>query len=125
MTTKLNETITSSEYDELINSPVPEADVCSVTIKGLTETTELKRGTVLAVKDGKAEVLGSNTEGAVASHILADNVTVGTADTHADAYRAGHFNRNKLIVAEGYTLTKADEEELRKVGILLDDAIKA
>ena len=39
------------------------------------------------------------------------------------AYRTGHFNRNALIVKEGYTMTKADEEELRKGGILLDDAI--
>lgn len=37
----------------------------------------------------------------------------------AVAYRTGHLNRKALIVADGYTMTTADEEELRKGGILL------
>ena len=40
------------------------------------------------------------------------------------AYRTGHFARNKLAVASGYTLKATDEEELRKAGILLSDAIE-
>ena len=32
--------------------------------------------------------------------------------------------RNKLAVASGYTLKATDEEELRKAGILLSDAIE-
>ena len=40
------------------------------------------------------------------------------------AYRTGHFARNKLIVKNGYTMTATDEEELRKGGILLSDAIE-
>ena len=40
------------------------------------------------------------------------------------AYRTGHFARNKLAVASGYTLKATDEEELRKSGILLSDAIE-
>ena len=39
------------------------------------------------------------------------------------AYRTGHLNRKALIVAEGYTMTAADEEELRKGGILLSDML--
>ncbi len=42
----------------------------------------------------------------------------------ATAYRTGHFARNKLAVASGYTLKATDEEELRKAGILLSDAIE-
>ena len=37
------------------------------------------------------------------------------------AYRTGHFNTKALIVADGYTMTAADKEELRKGGILLSE----
>lgn len=131
---KLNETIGSVGYDELINSAFPPADVFGVTIcKGETETT-LKRGTVLALAaggavDGKMVILGSEPSGGetlTANCVLADDVVVGTdKDATAAAYRTGHFNRNKLIVAAGYTIKATDEEELRKGGILLDDAIEA
>ena len=47
-----------------------------------------------------------------------------TADVTALAYRTGHFARNKLAVASGHTLKATDEEELRKAGILLSDAIE-
>ena len=106
---ELNEKVGSVEYDDLINAGTPELDVCSVTVAGLEAETVLKRGTVLAVKDGKAAV----------------DTTVGTTDTNVVAYRAGHFNRNKLIVAEGYALTSADEDALRQRGILLDTALNA
>lgn len=57
--------------------------------------------------------------------MLADDVEVGTnANVTALAYRTGHFARNKLIVKNGYTMTATDEEELRKGGILLSDAIE-
>lgn len=120
---ELNENVGSVEYDELINSGTPELDVCSVTVKALAAETVLKRGTVLAVADEKAEVLGSGS--GTASYILADDTPVGTTDTNVVAYRAGHFNRNKLTVAEGYTLTSADEDALRQRGIILDTALNA
>lgn len=120
---KLNENVGSVEYDELINSGTPELDVCSVTVKALESETVLKRGTVLAVKDGKAAVLGEDTGDA--SYILADDTTVGTTDTDVVAYRTGHFNRNKLIVADSYKLTSKDEDALRQRGIILDTAIEA
>jgi len=47
-----------------------------------------------------------------------------TADVTVLAYRTGHFARNKLAVASGYTLKATDEEELRKAGILLSYAIE-
>ena len=118
---ELNEKVGSVEYDDLINAGTPELDVCSVTVAGLEAETVLKRGTVLAVKDGKAAVLAEGD----ASYIVADDTTVGTTDTNVVAYRAGHFNRNKLIIAEGYALTSADEDALRQRGILLDTALNA
>lgn len=135
MTNRLDETVGSVEYDELINSGNPAADVFSVTIrKEATEAKTLKRGTVLALSggtagDGKLVVLGTTAqenETLTANCILADDVEVGTtADKDATAYRTGNFNRNKLIVADGYTLEATDEEELRKCGIILNTAIEA
>lgn len=78
--------------------------------------------------DGKLVILGStaNTnETLTANCILAEDVEVGTtANVTVLAYRTGHFARNKLAVASGYTLKATDEEELRKAGILLSDAIE-
>ncbi len=136
--TKLNENVGSVEYDELINSAEPKADVFNVIFRAPSVETKLKRGTVLALSDAdnKVVVLGTTpnkfgegstekTENLTANCILSDDVTVGTKDCTVVAYRTGHFNRNKLIVADGYTLAHSDEEELRKVGILLDTALKA
>ncbi|WP_339060082.1 hypothetical protein [Tepidibacillus marianensis] len=60
---------------------------------------------------------------AKAKYILAEDTDTGTGGAVvALAYKAGHFNRNKLIVATGYTMTAANEEELRALGIFLADA---
>ena len=56
--------------------------------------------------------------------ILADDVTVtDDGDATAVAYRCGNFNRNALIVGEGYTLTAADEDALRHYDIILTDTM--
>lgn len=134
MTKRLDETVGSVEYDELINSGNPAADVFNVTIRKGAEAKTLKRGTVLALSsgtagDGMLVVLGTEAtsgETLTANCILADDVPVGTdTDAVATAYRTGNFNRNKLIVADSYELKAADEEELRKCGIILNTAIEA
>ena len=122
MSKRLDENLGSVGYDGLIVANEPVAD-------GLTD----KRGTVLALSagtagDGKLVILGSTAttnETLTANCILAEDVEVGTtADVTVLAYRTGHFARNKLAVASGYTLKATDEEELRKAGILLSDAIE-
>ena len=133
MSKRLDENIGAVEYDGLIVNNVPVADVFSVTIRKETAATVLKRGTVLALPagtagDGKLVILGSTatTNETLTAHcILAEAVEAGTtADVTALAYRTGHFARNKLIVKNGCTMTATDEEELRKGGILLSDAIE-
>ena len=58
-------------------------------------------------------------EASVPSMILADDVDVGTAeDAVAVGYRSGNFNPAAIIVAEGYTLTDADLDALRKYDII-------
>ena len=51
--------------------------------------------------------------------ILCDDVTVGTSnDEKVAIYTAGCFNTNKVIADEGYTITDADFDALRKYGIV-------
>ncbi len=133
MSKKLNETIGSVDFDGLIVSNEPVADVFNVTIRKGAAAQTLKRGTVLALSasgtaaDGAVAILGTaaaSDEVLTANCVLADDVEVGTdANVNAIAYRTGHFARNKLIVKDGYTMTASDEEELRKGGILLSDAL--
>ena len=129
MSKRLDENLGSVGYDGLIVANEPVADVFTVTIRNTAAAT-YKRGTVLALSastagDGKLVILGSTNETLTANCILAEDVEVGTtADVTVLAYRTGHFARNKLAVASGYTLKATDEEELRKAGILLSDAIE-
>lgn len=131
MSKRLDENLGSVGYDGLIVANEPVADVFTVTIrKEATAAATYKRGTVLALSagDGKLVILGSTAttnETLTANCILAEDVEVGTtADVTVLAYRTGHFARNKLAVASGYTMKATDEEELRKAGILLSDAIE-
>lgn len=131
MSKRLDENLGIVSYDGLIVANEPVADVFTVTIrKEATAAATYKRGTVLALSagDGKLVILGSTAttnETLTANCILAEDVEVGTtADVTVLAYRTGHFARNKLAVASGYTLKATDEEELRKAGILLSDAIE-
>lgn len=133
MSKRLDENLGSVGYDGLIVANEPVADVFTVTIrKEATAAATYKRGTVLALStgtaDGKLVILGSTatTNGTLTANcILAEDVEVGiTTDVTVLAYRTGHFARNKLAVASGYALKATDEEELRKAGILLSDAIE-
>lgn len=131
MSKRLDENLGIVSYDGLIVANEPVADVFTVTIREeATAAATYKRGTVLALSagDGKLVILGSTAttnETLTANCILAEDVEVGTtADVTVLAYRTGHFARNKLAVASGYTLKATDEEELRKAGILLSDAIE-
>lgn len=133
MSKRLDENLGSVGYDGLIVANEPVADVVTVTIRKEATAATYKRGTVLALSagtagDGNLVILGptaTTDETLTANCILAEDVEVGTtADVTVLAYRTGHFARNKLAVASGYTLKATDEEELRKAGILLSDAIE-
>ena len=116
-----------STVDNLINSTFPPPLTTGIIIRagqGL-----LERGTVMALSSESDDfvVLGAAADGdetLKASVILADPFDAsGDEEIPAIAYRTGHFNRPALIVAEGYALTRADEENLRFGGILLSDAL--
>ncbi len=122
MSKKLNETIGAVEYDGIINSAC-NADV--VTVKLKAGQGVLKRGTIVSgAAGGELEPLKEALTVSTLPYILTDDTDTAVA-TEATAYRTGHFNRNKLITADSYSLTAADEGLLRACGILLSDAIEA
>ena len=122
MSKMLNETIGSVEYDGLFVSNVPEADV--VHIKLAAGNGVLKRGTVVTgAAGGELAPVAAALVATNATYILTDAVDTTGAVAVATAYRTGHFARNKLHTDGTYALVAADEEILRKSGILLSDAI--
>lgn len=118
MTTRLDSVAGSVEFDNLINSidiPVKQKPVIIASGAGL-----LKTGTALAIDTtGKMHILG--TADCKANCILAENIDATSAEIQAMAFANGHFNGNKLSVKDGYTITDADKESFRTVGILLSD----
>lgn len=130
---RLDENLGGMAYDNLLNSNFPNADVFTVSVK--PGQGVLPRGAVLALSsgtsgNGQMALLGeaaAENEVLTANAILSDPVDTGddasAAAPFALAYRTGHFNMPALIVKEGYTITDADKEELRKAGILISDAI--
>lgn len=131
----LIENLGAVNFDNLFAENAPESDV--VTVKLAASQGVLKRGSVISGEPGgnmslvsaalapTVAVAGSSgTISKLTAYILADDVDTGTSGVvTAVAYRTGHFNRNALIVGSSYTLTDADEEFLRGLGILLSDAL--
>ena len=125
MNTNLVSKVGDVGIDNLIAKLFPPAEAIGVKIAALASGSAdatVKRGTVLGrANDGKYSVYGGTGTPAA---ILADDVTVtDDGDAVAVAYRCGNFNRKALIVAEGYTLTAADEDALRHYDIILTDTM--
>lgn len=107
------------EADNLIAKLYPQPDTFVVELE---TAGAYARGTVLSLEsDGKYEVLGTDGAAGAAAAVLAEATL--DEDTVAVAYRSGHLNRAALIVAEGYTMTAADEDALRRAGIFLSDVL--
>lgn len=124
MSKRLDENIGTVDYDGLIVTNEPVADVVTVTLAASQGV--LARGTVITGAAGGN--LSAAAEALVATnavYILADETDTGTGTTAvtATAYRTGHFARNKLSTDGSYTLVAADEEIMRNAGILLSDAL--
>lgn len=98
----------------------------------------LKRGTILAAQeDGTCVIYGKTAvadgedgdtqeaTSAVPSYILTEDVDAsGDEAVTAVAYRSGNFNPNAVIVGEGYTLTAADKDALRKYDIVFTNMME-
>ena len=117
MAEQLNKLVAEVTPDNLINS-AHETNACHVTVAA--GQGELKRGTALGAKDGKAVILG--TDGATASWILAKDVDA-TEEAVAVAYREGHFNADALIVKAEYTISAKDKDDFRVRNIILSESL--
>ena len=131
---ELSKSLGSMEYDGLIADINPKLVVSGGTIRKLSKSDTIKRGTVLAKSggtagDNKLVVLGTaaaSNEVLTACCILCDDVAVGTTDdVIAPVYLMGCFNSNKVTVADSYTMTEADKDALRNGGIVFKAAAPA
>ena len=118
-------------FDGLVTDIKPQVIIAGGTIlKGASEKTYV-RGTLFAksASTGKLVIFGTTAgEGdtLTADCILCDDVTVGTAaDVKAPVYIAGCFDPDKLVIAEGATITEAVKDTLRTKGIILKAAAAA
>jgi len=115
---RLDTTIGNAEYDNLIAGVFPAATTFMVTLSA--EQGVVKRGTVLAGTAAAATVMAANK---TPFAVLADETDTTNGAEAAIAYRTGHFIKNGLIVANGYTLSAADIETLRGKGILISEGV--
>jgi hypothetical protein len=123
MSKRLDENIGTVDYDGLIATNEPVADVVTVTLAASQGV--LARGTVITgAAGGELSAAAAALVATNAVYILADETDTGTGTAvTATAYRTGHFARNKLSTDGSYTLVAADEEIMRNAGILLSDAL--
>lgn len=131
MSKRLDESLGNVDFDNLFVENVPEADVVTVKLaakQGVsgaeTDVGVVKRGTIITGTPGGTDfaALAAAAVTTKALYVLAEDVDT-SVDVVGIAYRTGHFNRGALTVGADYALTAADEEMLRKSGILLSDAL--
>lgn len=111
-----------SNVDQLIGGTAVAALTKNITLKGLSAEKALKRGAVLAVSEGKYQIVDAASATPalkVANAVLAEDVVVGTVDVVATVYIRGIFNAEEMSVGAESDSVQAHEEELRAVGIYL------
>lgn len=127
MAIRMDGNVETVEYDNLIYDLYPEPEVFSVELASGTGT--LERGTLLAksTKDGNYVIFGETAgtgDTLTANAVLCEPVTLSASgEVIGQAYRTGHFAQNILKVKSGATITEADKEALRDVGILLSESV--
>ena len=121
MSKNLGNRVGECGQDNLIAGLFPRALTTGVNIAA--GAGALARGTILSRKeDGTCEVMA---EGGTPAYILANPVDAsGEAAVAAVVYRSGNFNPKAVIVGEGYTLSAADKDNLRKYDIVFTDMME-
>ena len=111
-----------SNVDQLIGGTAVAALTKNITLKGLSAEKALKRGAVLAVSEGKYQIVDAASATPalkVANAVLAEDDVDGTGDVVATVYISGIFNAEEMSVGAESDSVQAHEEELRAVGIYL------
>lgn len=137
---RLDEVVGKVMPDDLIVDTDPPANVVTVTLAATAGL--VKRGAVITgtpggkdfvlltapaetqAGDGEQESTTTDAETEKALYVVADDANTKAdsetgVETPVSVYRTGHFAREKVNEATGYTLSALDEEHLRKSGILL------
>lgn len=88
----------------------------------------LKRGSLIALDadTGQGKLIAKDNE-AVSFFVLTDDIDTGESGTDAvgcTGYLSGNFNKNRLIVGEGYDFPATDVAQMRKDGIILQNAME-
>ena len=126
---ELNRKVGEMNYDGLITDLNPPVQVRGGTLSKLSTAATYARGTILAKSDAdnKLYILGSTGSGTLTPDcILCDDTDIGTVnDLNAAVYTAGCFDPDKVTVAENYTITEADKDELRMRNIVFKAAFPA
>ena len=110
-----HETIAGVTYDELFAGPEVAVMTKNVTFK---TGTKVERGALLSIDATTGKIIATPATNGVAVFVAKEAVDATAADKVGTVYTKGYFNREKLIAADGDTVT-AHEEDLRGVGILL------
>jgi len=121
---ELNRKIGDMEYDGLITDLNPPVEVRGRVIAKQSSEKTFLRGTIFARSkaDSKLYILGSTPDTGdtlTPDCILCDDSEIGTVnDLDTPVYTAGCFHPGKVTVADGYTISDADLDELRKRNIV-------
>ncbi len=89
----------------------------------------LQRGSLMTIDSdtGQGKLIANGNK-AVSFFILADDTDTGeegsTEVVGATGYLSGIFNKDRLIVGEGYDFPVADVAQMRKDGIILQNAME-
>ena len=106
--------------------PVQVTAVVGTTETAVTynaQTGVVTFGTAPAAGTKNVKISYENPAANVPDCILCDDIEVGTsADAKAAVYIGGCFDPNKLVIAEGATITEAVKDVLREKGIILKAA---
>lgn len=131
--TELSRKIGEMRFDGLLTDIKPAPEVRGGIIRKLSEEVVFPRGTILAKSsgtagDGKLVILGTgaaSNEVLTPDCILCDEMKVGTAqDENVAVYTAGCFDMSRVTVADSYTITDSDMDNLRMRGIVFKAAAK-
>lgn len=109
-------------YNGKIGELTPDNLFASVDVKQIVQTVTIPSGTMKrgTVVDASGKILNT---GLTAYGILCDDVDASTGPVVAEIYVAGAFNKNALIVADGYELSASDIKALRDGGIFVENAV--
>lgn len=127
----LNRKVGEMSYDGLITDLTPPVQVRGRTIAKLAAAATYARGTILAksTNSGKLFILGSAPAGGdtlTPDCVLCDDTEIGTADDiNVAVYTTGCFDPGKVAVADSYTITETDKDELRMRGIVFKAVTEA